>query len=140
LVQGELIGILRNRSGFRTLTITISELDVNGMIVLEDDKSFRKRNFSTIVAIKEFLRPLYRKEVEGLKASPRGRIAPCLNTSFSKTSFSDNIDAPPQLNGTVGGATIIFLQGTRCNLDERPPFKWEWFSEPLGCPPYVIPN
>jgi hypothetical protein len=38
LVQGELIGILRNRLGFRTPTITISELDVNGMIVLENDK------------------------------------------------------------------------------------------------------
>ncbi|MFP3164175.1 MAG: hypothetical protein RXQ75_10250 [Acidianus hospitalis] len=42
-----------------------------------------------------------------------------LNTPFSKTSFSDANDAPPQLdwglNGTVGGATIIspFLQGTR---------------------------
>ena len=38
MVQGELIGILRNKSGFRTLTITISELDVDGMIVLETDK------------------------------------------------------------------------------------------------------
>jgi hypothetical protein len=120
LVQGELIEILRNRSGFRTLTITISELDVNGMIVLEDDKSFRKRNFSTIVATKEFLRPLYRKGVKGRKALPRRWITPCLNTSFSKTSFSGTNDAPPQLNGTERGATIIFLQGTRCNLDESP--------------------
>jgi hypothetical protein len=24
--------------------------------------------------------------------------------------------------------------------DESPTFKWEWFSEPLDCPPYVNPN
>ncbi len=34
---------------------------------------------------------------------------------FVKISLSDANDAPPQLNGTVGGATFIFLflQGTR---------------------------
>jgi hypothetical protein len=38
----------------------------------------------------------------------------------------------------VGGASSNvspFLQGTRRNLDESPPFKWEWFSEPLDCSP-----
>ncbi|WP_443296536.1 hypothetical protein [Stygiolobus sp. CP850M] len=24
--------------------------------------------------------------------------------------------------------------------DESPPFKWEWFSEPLDCPPDVNPK
>ena len=60
---------------------------------------------------------------------------------FFQKYLSDINDAPSQLdwglNGTVGGATSnpSFLQGTRRNLDESPPFKWEWFSEPLDCPP-----
>jgi hypothetical protein len=38
-----------------------------------------------------------------------------LNTSLSRFSLSDANDAPPQLNGTVGGASkyVSFLQGTR---------------------------
>ena len=31
--------------------------------------------------------------------------------------------------------SLFPLKGTRRNLDDSPIFKWEWFSEPLDCPP-----
>jgi hypothetical protein len=63
-----------------------------------------------------------------------------LNTLYIKISLSNANDAPLQLdrglNGTVGGAAVTPLSFKGLELsDESPPFKWEWFSEPLDCSP-----
>ena len=68
MVQGELIEILRNRSGFRTLTITISELDVDGMIVLENDKKALENVISQPLLLqRNFYDPFTERELRGGK-------------------------------------------------------------------------
>jgi hypothetical protein len=64
--------------------------------------------------LKTLMSFLKRKGLRGRKASPTGIDSPVFKYFFAKISFSDANDAPQQLNGTVGGATVIsFLQGTR---------------------------
>jgi hypothetical protein len=65
---------------------------------------------------------------------------------FAKISLSDANDAPPPspIEGLMGlweeqpSSSFSFKELELGN--ESPPFKWEWFSEPLDCPPNVNPN
>jgi hypothetical protein len=57
---------------------------------------------------------LQRKGIKGAESLTEGMDSPVLKYFFAKISISDANDASSQLNGTVGGATVIsFLQGTR---------------------------
>ncbi|MCQ4335491.1 MAG: hypothetical protein RXN50_02140, partial [Sulfolobaceae archaeon] len=46
---------------------------------------------------------------------------------------------PGSIEGLMGlreGQTVTSLSSKGLELgNESPPFKWEWFSEPLDCPP-----
>jgi hypothetical protein len=58
---------------------------------------------------------LQRKGVKGAESLAKGMDSPVFKYFFVKISLSDANDAPLQLNGTVGGATVIspFPSGTR---------------------------
>ena len=62
---------------------------------------------------------------------------------FAKISLSDANDAPPQLPSSIEGLMGMWEEQPLSSFsfkglelsDESPPFKWEWFSEPLDCSP-----
>ena len=76
---------------------------------------------------------------------PRGWIAPCLNTSLSKFLLVTLMTLfPSSIEGLMGlweeqPSSPFSFKGLELG-NESPPFKWEWFSDPPDCPPYVIPN
>jgi len=62
---------------------------------------------------------------------------------FAKISLSDANDASPQLPSSIEGLMGLWEEQAVMPLsfkglelgNESPPFKWEWFSEPLDCSP-----
>jgi len=69
--------------------------------------------------------------------SEQGWIAPLyLNISFSKPILVMLMTLLPSLMGLWEEyqSSLLPFKGLELG-NESPPFKWEWFSEPLDCPP-----
>ena len=77
--------------------------------------------------------------VKGTESLARGWIAPLyLNTSFFKNPLVTLTTLlPSSIEGLMGlweEQPSSSFKGLELS-DESPPFKWEWSSEPLDCPP-----
>jgi hypothetical protein len=78
--------------------------------------------------------------LRGQRASPAGMDSPCLNTSLSKfLSVMLMTLFPSSIEGLMGlweekPLSSFSFKGLELG-NESPPFKWEWFSEPLNCSP-----
>jgi len=67
--------------------------------------------------------------------------SPVFKYFFAKIFLSDTNGAPPSLMGLWEEQSVSLPSFKGLELgNESPPFKWEWFSEPLDCSPDVIPN